>query len=68
MSVRMQRPDKIKDLLDGCPIPLNLTQAFIWSSTPEGDPYWRLFYRTNTLSNEARIKLLKIYLEYKEGF
>ena len=68
MSVRMQRPDKIKDLLDGGLIPTNLTQAFTWSSSKEGDDYWRQFYKTNTLSNEARIKLLKMYLEYKEGF
>lgn len=68
MSIKMYRPEKIKVLLDGGCIPTNLSHAFTWSTSKEGDNYWRRFYNENTLPNEARIKLLKMYLEYKEGF
>ena len=61
--VRLARPDLFKEALDKDD-PRMVDTLFTWRDTPQGPHFWNAVYKEVTFSNEVRVILLKMYLEY----
>jgi len=56
--------EKVEAILSGQKTPARIVSAFIFDSTPEGHAYWDGISKLDTLSDEARARLIAMINEH----